>query len=123
MIDLYTWTTPNGRKISIALEELGLPYTSHAIDISKDEQAKRLKERRNDPLKALKLSPMDEVAEKKWDGYTKARDKMLSASDTEIAPWTCVRANSKKRLHKAVIVVVYAFITCCNIACNINKAK
>ena len=38
MIDLYTWTTPNGRKVSIALEELGLPYTSHAIDINKDEQ-------------------------------------------------------------------------------------
>ena len=38
MIDLYTWTTPNGRKVSIALEELGLPYTTHAIDISKDEQ-------------------------------------------------------------------------------------
>ena len=38
MIDLYTWTTPNGRKISIALEELGLPYAVHAIDISKDEQ-------------------------------------------------------------------------------------
>ena len=40
MIDLYTWTTPNGRKVSIALEELGLPYTVHAIDISKDEQFK-----------------------------------------------------------------------------------
>jgi GSH-dependent disulfide-bond oxidoreductase len=38
MIDLYTWTTPNGRKVSIALEELGLPYTSHPINISKDEQ-------------------------------------------------------------------------------------
>ncbi|BAT61071.1 disulfide-bond oxidoreductase YfcG [Variibacter gotjawalensis] len=38
MIDLYTWTTPNGRKVSIALEEMGLPYASHAIDISKDEQ-------------------------------------------------------------------------------------
>jgi GST-like protein len=38
MIDLYTWTTPNGRKVSIALEELGLPYKAHAIDISKDEQ-------------------------------------------------------------------------------------
>jgi GST-like protein len=40
VIDLYTWTTPNGRKISIALEELGLPYTAHAVDISKDEQFK-----------------------------------------------------------------------------------
>ena len=40
MIDLYTWTTPNGRKISIALEEMGLPYTAHAVDIGKDEQFK-----------------------------------------------------------------------------------
>ncbi|MEM9146324.1 MAG: glutathione S-transferase family protein [Pseudomonadota bacterium] len=38
MIDLYTWTTPNGRKVSILLEELGLAYEAHAIDISKDEQ-------------------------------------------------------------------------------------
>lgn len=38
MIDLYTWTTPNGRKISIALEEMGLAYTVHPIDIGKDEQ-------------------------------------------------------------------------------------
>ncbi|MDO8533567.1 MAG: glutathione S-transferase N-terminal domain-containing protein [Xanthobacteraceae bacterium] len=38
MIDLYTWTTPNGRKVSIALEELGLPYRVHAIDINKEEQ-------------------------------------------------------------------------------------
>jgi GST-like protein len=38
MIDLYTWTTPNGRKVSIALEELGLPYTVHPIDIGKNEQ-------------------------------------------------------------------------------------
>ncbi|OSQ53471.1 glutathione S-transferase family protein [Marivita geojedonensis] len=38
MIDLYTWTTPNGRKVSILLEELGVPYTVHAIDIGKDDQ-------------------------------------------------------------------------------------
>jgi GST-like protein len=38
VIDLYTWTTPNGRKVSIALEELGIQYKSHAVDISKDEQ-------------------------------------------------------------------------------------
>jgi GST-like protein len=38
MIDLYTWTTPNGRKVSILLEELGVPYAVHPIDISKDEQ-------------------------------------------------------------------------------------
>ena len=38
MIDLYSWTTPNGRKVSILLEELGIPYTVHSVDISKDEQ-------------------------------------------------------------------------------------
>ncbi|MGR8960795.1 glutathione S-transferase family protein [Rhizobium leguminosarum] len=38
MIDLYTWITPNGLKVSIALEEFGLPYRSHAIDITKGDQ-------------------------------------------------------------------------------------
>ena len=38
MIDLYTWTTPNGRKVSIMLEEVGLPYEVHPINIGKDEQ-------------------------------------------------------------------------------------
>ena len=38
MIDLYTWSTPNGRKVSIMLEEVGLPYAVHPIDITKDEQ-------------------------------------------------------------------------------------
>lgn len=40
MIDLYTWTTPNGRKVSIMLEELGLPYRVHSIDIGKGDQFK-----------------------------------------------------------------------------------
>lgn len=38
MIDLYTWSTPNGRKVSIALEEFGVPYETHPINIGKDEQ-------------------------------------------------------------------------------------
>ena len=38
MIDLYTWSTPNGRKVSIMLEECGLPYTVHPVDITRDEQ-------------------------------------------------------------------------------------
>ena len=38
MIDLYTWTTPNGRKVSILLEELGLPYRAIPVDIGKGEQ-------------------------------------------------------------------------------------
>jgi GST-like protein len=38
MIDLYTWTTPNGRKVSILLEELGVPYVAHAVDLSENKQ-------------------------------------------------------------------------------------
>ena len=38
MIDLYTWGTPNGRKVSIMLEEVGLPYSVHAVNIGADEQ-------------------------------------------------------------------------------------
>ena len=48
----YTWTTPNGRKISIALEEMGLPYTVHAVDIGKDEQFKP---------EFLKISPNNRI--------------------------------------------------------------
>ena len=52
MIDLYTWTTPNGRKASIMLEEIGLPYTAHPVDISKDEQFKP---------EFLKISPNNRI--------------------------------------------------------------
>ncbi len=52
MIDLYTWTTPNGRKVSIMLEELGLPYNAIAIDITKGEQ--------HDP-EFLKISPNNKI--------------------------------------------------------------
>jgi GST-like protein len=40
MIDLYTWGTPNGRKVSIMLEEVGLPYRAHAVNIGAGEQAR-----------------------------------------------------------------------------------
>jgi len=40
MIDLYTWTTPNGRKVSVMLEEMGLPYEVHPVNLQKDEQLK-----------------------------------------------------------------------------------
>ena len=52
MIELYTWPTPNGRKVSIALEELGLEYTVHPIDITKGEQ--------RDP-KFIEISPNSKI--------------------------------------------------------------
>ena len=85
------------------LVESGIRLVKLWLDISKDEQARRLDDRRTDPLKALKTSPLDEVAQKKWDEYTKARDTMLAMTDCDAAPWTCVRADGKKKAHKAVI--------------------
>jgi polyphosphate kinase 2 len=85
------------------LVESGIRLVKLWLDISKDEQAARLKDRETDPLKALKRSPLDEVAQSKWDEYTKARDTMLAATHSDAAPWTCVRANGKKKAHKAVI--------------------
>jgi GST-like protein len=52
VIDLYTWTTPNGRKASIMLEEVGIPYEAHAVDIGKDEQFKP---------EFLKISPNNRI--------------------------------------------------------------
>ena len=52
MIDLYTWTTPNGRKVSIMLEEIGLPYTAHTINITEGDQ--------NAP-EFLKISPNNKI--------------------------------------------------------------
>jgi polyphosphate kinase len=66
------------------------------LDISKEEQAKRLKARHQDPLKALKSSPLDDAAQAKWDGYSAARDEMLRRTHTDKAPWICVRADHKK---------------------------
>lgn len=66
------------------------------LDISKDEQDRRLDERRNNPLKALKVSPLDAVAQEKWKDYSAARDTMLTRTHTEATPWYCVRGGHKK---------------------------
>jgi len=78
------------------LVESGIVLVKYWLDISKDEQAKRLDDRRTDPLKALKVSEMDVVAQKKWKGYSEARDDMLLRTDHDIAPWWCVAGDHKK---------------------------
>ena len=77
------------------LVESGIKLVKLWLDIGKDEQERRLESRRDDPLKALKVSDMDAVAQAKWDGYTEARDLMLARTHTPIAPWFCVRADKK----------------------------
>ncbi len=85
------------------LEEAGIRLVKIWLDISRDEQAKRLEDRRADPLKQLKTSDLDAVAQKKWKAYSAARDEMLMRTSTPIAPWICVAADHKKPARLNVI--------------------
>jgi polyphosphate kinase 2 (PPK2 family) len=66
-------------------------------------QIERFHDRRHDPLKIWKLSPIDIVALGKWDEYTEKRDRMLNETHTAYAPWTIVKANDKRRARLNVI--------------------
>ena len=78
------------------LLESGMVMLKYWLDISKDEQGKRLDARRTDPLKALKVSDLDAVAQKKWSAYSHARDEMLERTSSDLAPWWCVATDHKK---------------------------
>ena len=73
------------------------------LDISKEEQAIRLKDRAKDPLKQWKISPIDQKAQKMWSAYSEARDSMLKKTSSSDAPWTVVSANDKKLSHLNLI--------------------
>jgi len=78
------------------LTEAGIILLKYWLDISKDEQAKRLDVRRTDPLKALKVSDLDGLAQKKWKAYSAARNQMLVHTHTDLAPWWCLATDHKK---------------------------
>lgn len=67
------------------------------FSVSKEEQARRFNERENDPLKQYKLSPVDKESQKLWNEYSLAKFMMLSATHTEVAPWTIVKSDDKKK--------------------------
>ena len=73
------------------------------LAIGREMQLKRFHDRRHDPLKVWKLSPIDLEALKKFDDYSVARDRMLEASHTKDAPWRIVLNNDKKRGRLAVL--------------------
>ncbi len=73
------------------------------LDISKGEQAKRLDERIEDPLKRFKVSPLDKEAQARWDAYSQARDRMLSETNTHGAGWTVVATDDKKTARLNII--------------------
>lgn len=66
------------------------------LDISKDEQSRRLAERLQDPLKRFKVSALDAEAQIRWDAYSTARDRMLAETDSRSAPWIVVATDDKK---------------------------
>ncbi len=65
--------------------------------VTQEEQLRRFKSRKNDPLKQWKLSPIDQASLKKWDDYTEAKEAMFFYTDTADAPWTIIKSNDKKR--------------------------
>ena len=77
------------------LAHCGIKLIKYYLDISKDEQKKRLKARKEDPLKRWKLGKVDKSALKKWDAYSAARNEMLSRTHTASSPWTILRADDK----------------------------
>lgn len=78
------------------LVQSGIVLLKYWLDVSREEQHKRLLERRTDPLKRLKTGPMDVEAEKRFDAYTRARDDMLMRTHSPVAPWICVRSDNKR---------------------------
>jgi polyphosphate kinase 2 len=81
------------------------------LSIGREMQLKRFHERRHDPLKVWKLSPIDIEALHKWDDYTVARDEMLKRTDCPHAPWTVIRANDKHRGRINVIQTILDRLT------------
>jgi polyphosphate kinase 2 len=67
------------------------------LEVGQKEQQRRFEARIEDPLRQWKLSPMDVESYARWYEYSRARDTMLEASDTKIAPWHIVRSDDKRR--------------------------
>ena len=67
------------------------------LEVSDEEQERRFEARIKDPLRQWKLSPMDLPSRSKWFEYSRARDMMLKATDTDFAPWNIVPSDDKKR--------------------------
>lgn len=74
----------------------GMILIKFFLNISKEEQEKRLNERQEDPMKQYKIGGLDKQAQEKWDDYTQYIDKMLKETSTEKSPWIEIRTDDKK---------------------------
>ncbi|MFN3516952.1 MAG: polyphosphate kinase 2 [Novosphingobium sp.] len=80
------------------------------FSVSRKEQLRRFTERKVHPLKQWKLSPMDLASLDKWDDYTRAKDAMFAATDTDQCPWIVIKSDDKKRARlNAMRFVLSAF--------------
>ena len=79
----------------------GIKLFKYYLDISREEQVRRLRDRAKNPLKQWKVSPIDKAAVRQWKAYSRARDTMLARTHHHAAPWTVVHSDNKKsaRIH------------------------
>lgn len=75
----------------------GLVILKYWLEVGNEEQGRRFEARIKDPMRQWKLSVMDLPSRAKWYEYSRARDAMLAATDTETSPWHIVRSDDKKR--------------------------
>ena len=75
----------------------GIHLVKFYLSVSQDEQVRRVDERRTNPLKHWKLSPNDIEAQRRWDDYTDAKNKLFELTDSEHGPWTIVKTEDKQR--------------------------
>jgi len=80
-----------------AMIDSGIILLKYWLEVSMEEQERRLRGRSEDGRKLWKLSPMDLESYGRWDDYTRARDEMFAATDTAFAPWFVVRSDDKRR--------------------------
>ena len=83
-------------KFEEMLVHSGIKLLKYFLDINKTEQIQRLADRKRDPLKQWKRSPVDAVAVRHWDAYSSARNTMLLRTHTSVAPWHIVRTDNKR---------------------------
>ena len=88
----------------------GIILLKYWLEVSPEEQTRRLKARIEDGRKIWKLSPMDIKSYSRWDDYTRARDEMIAASDTPWAPWYVTQSDNKKRARLNIITHILSRI-------------
>jgi polyphosphate kinase 2 len=86
-----------------AMVESGIILLKYWLEVSPEEQERRLRDRIDDGRKIWKLSPMDIKSYDRWDDYTEARDDMFAATDTAWAPWFVALSEDKKRVRLNII--------------------